>query len=399
MVTAAAEADVREGAAVLSVGGSLPVSDPTAGMRGPLKEPIVWMWTSTKSVFTAAMEAGWDTFVFHGDEGRELASSWSSMAKFTPLFVERESGDAHGRSRLLTSRGDPMAAVVEVSSAADVAALAALSGTTQTYVMDAKDWQVIPSENLVAVFQSGCATLLAAAASAADAVLMLEALEVGTDGVVLRVEDAGEVFALKHYLAARGAARAGVPLQVGTVTRVEPVGMGDRACVDLCCLLEPGEGLLVGSFARALFLVHSECLEAAYVASRPFRVNAGPVHAYAAAPGGKTAYLSELRSGSTVLVVSARGRTRAAVVGRVKIESRPLVLVEAEVEGGGGQRCSLLLQNAETVRLVAPDTEESWGGRAVSVSELQRGDRVLLAVQGSQARHTGISVDEFITEK
>jgi hypothetical protein len=36
------------------------------------------------------------------------------------------------------------------------------------------------------------------------------------------------------------------------------VGMGDRVCVDLCSLLRPGEGMLVGSFARALFLVHSE---------------------------------------------------------------------------------------------------------------------------------------------
>lgn len=40
--------------------------------------------------------------------------------------------------------------------------------------------------------------------------------------------------------------------------RVTPVGMGDRVCVDLCSLLRPGEGMLVGSFARALFLVHSE---------------------------------------------------------------------------------------------------------------------------------------------
>ena len=44
-------------------------------------------------------------------------------------------------------------------------------------------------------------------------------------------------------------------------------------------LLVPGEGLLVGSFARALFLVHSECAESAYINSRPFRVNAGPVGA------------------------------------------------------------------------------------------------------------------------
>lgn len=44
--------------------------------------------------------------------------------------------------------------------------------------------------------------------------------------------------------------------------RVSPVGMGDRVCVDLCSLLRPGEGMLVGSFARALFLVHSEVCSA-----------------------------------------------------------------------------------------------------------------------------------------
>jgi 3-dehydroquinate synthase class II len=50
-----------------------------------------------------------------------------------------------------------------------------------------------------------------------------------------------------------------------------------RVCVDTASLLVLGEGLLVGSFARALFLVHSECSESAYINSRPFRVNAGPV--------------------------------------------------------------------------------------------------------------------------
>jgi 3-dehydroquinate synthase class II len=65
--------------------------------------------------------------------------------------------------------------------------------------------------------------------------------------------------------------------ETATVTRVTPVGMGDRVCVDLCSMMAPGEGLLVGSFSRALFLVHSECMESAYINSRPFRVNAGAV--------------------------------------------------------------------------------------------------------------------------
>lgn len=30
---------------------------------------------------------------------------------------------------------------------------------------------------------------------------------------------------------------------------------GDRACVDLACLMQPGEGMLVGSLAAGLFLV------------------------------------------------------------------------------------------------------------------------------------------------
>lgn len=49
------------------------------------------------------------------------------------------------------------------------------------------------------------------------------------------------------------------------------------------------------------------------------------MHAYVAAPGGKTAYLSELQSGSEVLVVDPGGRQRTAVVGRIKVEQRPLV--------------------------------------------------------------------------
>ncbi len=53
--------------------------------------------------------------------------------------------------------------------------------------------QVIPAENLVAAFQDSGAALLGAAASASSARVMLEALEVGTAGVLLRTDDAAEV--------------------------------------------------------------------------------------------------------------------------------------------------------------------------------------------------------------
>ncbi|EFN55575.1 hypothetical protein CHLNCDRAFT_23378 [Chlorella variabilis] len=252
--------------------------------------------------------------------------------------------------------------------------------------------QIIPAENLVAAYQRNSgATLLAAAPDCAASRVMLEALEAGTDGVLLRTDSPAEVRALARYLQERrqqGAQR--LRYEAATVTAVRPVGMGDRACVDLCCLLQPGEGMLVGSFARAMFLVHSECAESKYIASRPFRVNAGPVHSYLQLPGGRTGYLSELSSGAEVLVADAHGRTRTALVGRVKIEQRPLVLVEAEL--ADGDRCSVLLQNAETVRLREP----SW--RAVSVSELAAGEQLLVLRQAG-ARHTGVAIEESITER
>lgn len=53
--------------------------------------------------------------------------------------------------------------------------------------------QVIPAENLVAAFQSSPGQLLGVSGSAADARVMMEALEAGTAGVVLRTEDPLEV--------------------------------------------------------------------------------------------------------------------------------------------------------------------------------------------------------------
>lgn len=68
-----------------------------------------------------------------------------------------------------------------------------------------------------------------------------------------------QVLALTAYIKARNEAGASkVDFALATVTRIEPLGMGDRVCVDLCSRLEPGEGLCVGNYSRALFLIHSE---------------------------------------------------------------------------------------------------------------------------------------------
>jgi len=145
----------------------------------------------------------------------------------------------------------------------------------------------------------------------------------------------------------------------------------------------------VGNSSQALFLVHAENVDNPYVSQRPFRVNAGAVHAYVLVPGGKTRYLSELSAGDEVLAVRHNGQVEIAVVGRVKIEKRPLLLLSAEVQD---RSLSTVLQNAETIRLTTPH------GEPVSVVELKPGQEILVFLEEG-GRHFGHKVEESILEQ
>ena len=172
------------------------------------------------------------------------------------------------------------------------------------------------------------------------------------------------------------------------VTKIVPLSLGDRVCIDTCSLLAQGEGMLVGSQSSCLFLVCSESFESEYVNSRPFRVNAGAVHSYILCPDGTTRYLSEIVSGDAVLTRMPDGTLRSVSVGRVKIEIRPMLLIEVEVNG---RTHSVVLQNAETIRVGAPSG-------AVSVADLSVGDEVFVRLE-SGGRHFGHAMAETICEK
>ena len=259
---------------------------------------------------------------------------------------------------------------------------AAQKGKNRIVVVTTSDWTVIPLENLVA--QSD--RIVAAVKDTHEAELALHVLEKGVWGILLKTADPFVVKAVAALIKSQAGTVSLVPF---TVTKIRPVGMGDRVCVDTCSMLADGDGMLMGNTSSAMLLVHAETLENPYVAPRPFRVNAGAVHAYILMPDGKTAYLSDLSIGGQVLVSDAKGTARSAIVGRTKIERRPLLLVEAE---GGGAKASLILQNAETIRLVAPD------GSAISVVNLAAGDTILgCSLEGG--RHFGMAVKETIREK
>ncbi|XGI83775.1 3-dehydroquinate synthase II [Halorutilales archaeon Cl-col2-1] len=248
-----------------------------------------------------------------------------------------------------------------------------------------EDWKIIPLENLIA--DVGDETqLIAGVDSAEEAETAFETLEIGSDGVLLDTDDPGVI---KDTVEARDRAESEeIDLTTAEVTTVEPTEMADRVCVDTATLMEPGEGMLVGSMSSGLFLVHAETAESPYVASRPFRVNAGAVHAYIRVPGGETKYLSELEAGDDVLIVDEDGETRQSIVGRSKIEKRPMMLVEVEKDG---ERYRTLLQNAETIKLVTPDGPKS-------VTEIDEGDEIKIYIEEG-GRHFGTQVEESVLEK
>jgi 3-dehydroquinate synthase II len=365
-------------------------------------------WKDKKPRITTALESGADCLLVNKEDiGRvrelgkiKIASYFQDKESDADILVigKDSEGDGTkplpalpdsqdiGRARSLSEKGRTVAGYVVIRNKKYEEFAVELGRVCDYLIVIATDWKVIPLENLIANLQKLDVEIIAGVQSREEARLALETLEHGSDGVLLDTNDSSEI---KETLKVRdklGTER--VSLRPAKVTRVRPVGMGDRVCVDTCSLMVRGEGMLVGSQSSGLFLVHSESEESPYVAARPFRVNAGAVHAYIRV-GDKTRYLSELGAGDEVLVVNAQGETRPAVVGRVKIERRPLMLVEAEVDG---VLIKTLLQNAETIKLVGKD------GNPISVAELKEGDEVLVYFEEA-ARHFGVKVEETIIEK
>jgi 3-dehydroquinate synthase II len=316
-----------------------------------------------KEIATTALESGADTV---------LADNASQIRALGRIRVVAPDGD-------LTLGKDVFEVRISDKESEDTAVKLAGRGYV---VVSTEDWTVIPLENLVAQADR----IIALVKSAQEAELALQVLERGVRGVLLQTDDPGVVREVGALIRRETEKMELVPF---TITAIRPVGMGDRVCVDTCSMLDEGEGMLLGNTSSAYLLVHGETLVNPYVAPRPFRVNAGAVHAYILATGGKTAYLSDLKAGDHVMVSAPEGVAREVTVGRVKIERRPLLLVEAEA---GGEKASLVLQNAETIRLVGED------GKARSVVDLAVGDRVL-GCQKESGRHFGMAVKEKILEK
>jgi 3-amino-4-hydroxybenzoic acid synthase len=250
-----------------------------------------------------------------------------------------------------------------------------------------RDPTKIPLEIVLAASDQAQAHTVTAVDDLEEARIVLGVLEKGPLGVALAPSSPDDVIRLGEL---RLQWTPEVQLEELEVRGLRNLGLGDRACVDTCSVFGKDEGMLVGSYARGLVLMCSETHPLPYMPTRPFRVNAGAVHSYALTAPDHTNYLSELESGGQVLAVDTQGRTRPLVVGRVKIERRPLIGID--LASAGGVPVGIILQNDWHVRALAPD------GQPRNVTELRPGDRLLGHLLKAQ-RHVGIAVTEFCNEQ
>jgi len=244
----------------------------------------------------------------------------------------------------------------------------------------------IPLEIVLAAAESAEGKLVTVVDGLEEAAIVFDVLERGSDGILFTPRSADEVFALARLLEAT---TPQLELSTLTVESIRHVGLGDRVCVDTCSHFEEDEGILVGSYSSGFVLCCSETHPLPYMPTRPFRVNAGALHSYTLGPGNRTNYLSEVGSGSALLAVGADGRTRRVVVGRAKLESRPLLEIRTHAEDG--RLVSLTVQDDWHVRVLGP------GGKVLNVTELEAGDE-LLGYLATDKRHVGLPIGEFCKE-
>lgn len=360
-------------------------------------------WEEKKELITTSLESGIDTVLdlIDIDHIKKLATmNIVSNNDDSDIYLVGINGEGDGfiplnlddskdlkQVKQAKSEGKTVCSFIQITDK-EHEQLAVILGKESDYIiLVSTDWTVIPLENIIADLQNEDVKIIVAVNSKEEARLAIETLEVGCDGVIFEANDFNLIKDISSLI--NSFSNENYNLVDATITDIKPLSTGDRVCIDTTTIMEPGEGMLVGSYSKNLFLIHSETLESEYVASRPFRVNAGPVQAYVRVPGNKTRYLSEIETGDEVLIINTEGKTRPAIVGRSKIEKRPLMLIEAEYDA---VKFKTLVQNAETIRLVNEKSE------AVSISNLKINDKVKVYVEDN-ARHFGISINETIIEK
>jgi len=254
-------------------------------------------------------------------------------------------------------------------------------------IISFKDVTNIPLELIIARMQSTKVNIFKIVSTLQDLDISFGVMEHGCEGVVLSTEHIDEITKVSDYMNKLNIGK--LVLSKGKVRNVKHIGMGHRACIDTTSMMNINEGMLIGSTSKGGLLISSETHPLPYMNLRPFRVNAGAVHSYVWATDNMTSYLSEIVAGDKLLCVDTDGNTREVSVGRIKIEQRPLLLIEVIV---GDININAIVQDDWHIRIL------SGTGAPLNASTLKIGDELLCYICDT-GRHVGIKINESLTEQ
>lgn len=325
-----------------------------------------------------------DNFTFNLDKDKIKLMSSSKKAEYRIL---EDISDIDNSKLNGYDMGKKIGVYKKVHSNKDVEDIKNISERGANFVIiDVEDWKIIPLENIIAALQKTNTEIFAIAKSVDEVKTLFSVLELGVDGVLFETDSEDEITKIKEIVQI-----SSFDILPAKIVEIKDVGIGERVCIDTVSMLSQGEGMLVGNKSNFLFLVHNESIGSSFTSPRPFRVNAGAVHCYTITPDGTTKYLSEMESGSQVMIVDIKGKARKVTVGRSKIETRPLKLFKASYQDELG---SIIVQNAETIRFIDKN------GKMLSVTHIKIGDEVMVYSKKPSGRHFGMEVsDEYIMEK
>ena len=298
----------------------------------------------------------------------------------------------------LIRSGKVVGEIIKIDGSEGQSKALSLVGSVSWLLLEFENWSMIPIENIIAACAGSPTKVAALLRSPAEAQGAAFALEIGVDALVV-IPDQLMINSAAIAKSQRGEVventnivkdNEEIKLQPLLITNIESGGLSDRYCIDLTSLLEVGEGMLIGSSSSCMALVHGETIASDYVPPRPFRVNAGPPHAYIVMANRDTKYLSELKAGDEILISSSSGYCKTATVGRLKIERRPMLLFS--LKNTNDKEAQIFTQQAETVRLVSTEKEN------IAVTDLTIG-QYILGWSDPDARHIGVAVPSEVVER
>ncbi|CAM3063891.1 3-dehydroquinate synthase II [Sporolactobacillus spathodeae] len=323
------------------------------------------------------------------ENGSDLQAIKKDEMAFDRIVLEKDLFDQLTESGVKLSQ--PLGIYCRVTDRASLDDACRFLSRSPLLIVDFKDETKIPLEQVLAEaqHQEKDVQVITKVADGVDSEVVFGVLEKGSNGVLFSSSSIEEIIKVGQAIQS-AKKQLKQELTTLTVTDVRHLGMGERVCIDTCSYLGTDEGMLVGSFSDGGILVCSETHKLQYLPLRPFRVNAGALHSYVMGANDRTAYLSDLTAGMELIAIKTDGSARRVPIGRIKMETRPLIQITAE--SASGQVVKTVLQEDWHVRVFGAS------GEACNVTTVKAGDK-LLGYAARPGRHLGIPVDEWIIEK